>query len=427
MDEKRPQGYRMSREINLLSAVKVAKLKEPGMHHDGGGLYLQIRASGDGVTRSWVYRFRAGDKLRDMGLGSAGTVSLAEARRAAEKARGLRQQGIDPIDARQADRASRASARTGITFEKAAAAYIASHRAGWHNDRHAGQWETTLSTYAYPTIGHLSVADVNTDRVLEVLRPIWTTIPVTADRLRARIEAVLDSAKTLNQRSGENPARWKGHLVHLLQSRSRVRKIKHHHPALPYEQMAAFMTSLRAQDGLAARALEFTILTAARSGEVIGMRWSEIDEAQKMWIVPAERMKGGRFHRVFLSDQALAILNNMRPSRAISPFVFPGAKSTQPMSPTVMLQVIRRMNETANPKWIDPKEEGREVVTHGFRSTFRDWVAEETSFPGDVAEMALAHIAEDEVEAAYRRGDLFEKRRKLMAAWAEYAATGGTI
>ena len=409
----------MAREINLLSALKIAKLKEPGMHHDGGGLYLQIRKTMDGVTRSWIYRYRTGRKLRDMGLGPAHTVSLADARRAAEKARGLRQEGTDPIEARQTARAHSAVAAHAVSFEEVAARYIQSHRAAWRNAKHVEQWQTTLATYAFPKIGKLPCSAVDTDRVLEVLRPIWTEIPVTADRLRGRIECVLNMAKALGHRSGENPARWKGHLAQLLPKRSRVRK-KKHHPALPYAQMPAFMAALRDQASLGARALEFAILTAARSNEVLGMRWVEFDKDAKVWTVPAERMKGNVPHQVPLSDAALAIIEQMRPAQKISLFVFPGNKEGKSLRGGAMLQVIQRMNLKANPKWMDQKQ-NRPVVPNGFRSTFRDWVADETNFSDGLAEMALAHALEDETEAAYRRGDQFEKRRKLMAAWAEYA------
>ena len=302
---------------------------------------------------------------------------------------------------------TRLNAAKAMTFRDCAARYIASHRAGWRNPKHAAQWEATLATYAGPVMGGLSVQAIDTALVLKVLEPIWTTKPETAGRVRGRIESVLDWAKVRGYRAGENPARWRGHLDKLLPARSKVRRVEHH-AALPYAELPGFLMSLRDQEGIAARALEFAIVTAARTGEVIGARWSEIDLLEKIWTVPPGRMKAGKEHRVPLSARALAILEEMQPHRhAEDSFVFPGAKLGRPLSNMAFLMLLRRM--------------GRDDLTaHGFRSSFRDWAAERTNFPSEVAEMALAHMVGSKVEAAYRRGDLFEKRSRLMAAWATF-------
>lgn len=419
----------MAQTTRRLTSKGVEHLKTPGLHHDGDGLYLQVKNG----SRSWIYRYRSGGRLRDMGLGSAATTSLAEARRAAGEARRLRRDAKDPIIARREARiAQAASEARSVPFLTAARDYITTHSAGWKNDKHVAQWRMTVlgeTPDGKPTkenpcapLHPLPVSAVDTAAVLQVLKPIWSTKTETASRLRGRIEAVLDAAAAHGLRTGENPARWRGHLDKLLPAKSKVKK-KRHHPALPYAQVPAFMASLRSQLGIGSCALEFTILTAARSGEVLGMRWSEVDEVERVWTIPGERMKGNREHRVPLTEPALAILAEMRDAFGDQGFVFLEARAGEPLSDMAMTETIRRMNETADPKWMDPRQ-GRAVVPHGFRSTFRDWVADETNFPGDLAEMALAHALEDETEAAYRRGDQFEKRRKLMAAWAEYAGDG---
>jgi integrase len=297
-----------------------------------------------------------------------------------------------------------------LTFKAAASAYVASHRAAWHNAKHAAQWESTLSTYAYPVIGALSVQAVDTALVLKVLEPIWTTKPETASRVRGRIEAVLDWARARGFRQGENPARWRGHLDNLLPARTKVRAVKHH-AALPYDDVPAFMATLRQQEGTAARALEFTILTAGRTGETLGATFPEINTAERAWIVPAGRMKARKEHRVPLSDRAVELVELARAVPGLSDrHIFPGERRDKSLSNMAMLQLLRRM--------------GRDDVTvHGFRSSFRDWAAERTNFPNEVVEMALAHTVSRKVEAAYRRGDLFEKRRRLMAEWAAFCAT----
>jgi integrase len=301
----------------------------------------------------------------------------------------------------------RLDAAKATTFRECSARYIASHRAGWRNPKHAAQWQATLATYAEPVIGGLSVQAVDTALVLKVLEPIWTVKPETAGRVRGRIESVLDWAKARGYSTGENPARWRGHLDKLLPPRSKVRRAEHH-AALPYAELPGFLVSLPQQEGIAARALEFAILTAARTGEVIGARWSEMDLLDKTWTLPAARMKSGREHRVPLSPRALAILKEMQAHRhADDAFVFPGAKPGRPLSNMAFLMLLRRMRRT-------------DLTAHGFRSSFRNWAAERTNFPAEVAEMALAHTVSDKTVAAYNRSDLFDRRRRLMAAWATF-------
>jgi integrase len=386
-----------------------------GMHHDGRGLYLQITLGG----ASWVLRYMLNGKAREMGLGPLADFGLQDARAKALDARRLRYAGIDPIEHRRAERAARAlSEAKGVTFKECSESYIAAHRPGWRNAKHADQWEATLGTYAAPVIGALPVQAVDTALVLKVLEPIWTTKPETASRLRGRLENILDWAKVRGFREGENPARWRGHLDKLLPASGKVRKVEHH-AALPYAELPEFMTALRAQEGVSARALEFAILTAARTGEVIGARLNEISEREKVWTVPGERMKAGKEHRVPVSARAFAIVSGIdRPATGeqgkeaqseAGAFVFPGGKPGAPLSNMAFLMLLRRM--------------GRDDLTgHGFRSTFRTWAAERTNFPREVIEAALAHTMGNKVEAAYQRGDLFEQRRRLMEAWAEFVS-----
>jgi integrase len=345
-------------------------------------------------------------RAREMGLGSYYDLSLAEAR---EKARGFRKMvkdGLDPIDDRRALRAAQRAERAKVmTFRQCAEAYIAAHQVTWRNHKHAAQWPSTLSAYVYPHFGSLPVQVIDTGLVTKALEPIWLDKPETAGRVRGRIESILDWAKARGYREGENPARWRGHLENLLPKKTKVRRVEHH-AALPYAELSAFMTELRQQNGIAARALQFTILTAARTGEAIGARWDEINTAERFWTVPGDRMKAGKEHRTPLSDAAIAVLDEMWAIRS-GKFVFPGDRPGRPLSNMAMTMALRRM--------------GRGGLTiHGFRSSFRDWVAERTNFPREVAEMALAHAVSDKVEAAYRRGDLFQKRRQLMGAWARY-------
>jgi len=392
--------------MNLLRAVALRNLS-PGKHADGGGLYLDVSASGAG--RSWIFRSRRGGQQREIGLGGLNTVTLQKARQKAQAMREAFLEGRDPLEerrvARQAAEVARARA---ATFAEAAQAYIRSHSAGW-SVRQLAAWEGTLRDHVYPTLGHLSVADIDTGLVLRVLEQIWNTHPVTASRLRGRLESILDAARVRGQREGENPARWRGHLEELLPARARIARVEHL-AALPYRDLPGFLTELRGSEGIAARALEFAILTAARTGEIIGARWLEIDEGERLWTIPGERMKAEREHRVPLSEPALEIIAEMSAIRSGN-FIFPGSRAGRPINNMLMLRLLRRM--------------GRDGITvRGFRSTFSDWAAEQTNAPSEVREMALAHAVGDKVEAAYRRGDLFEKRRELAEAWARFCAGG---
>jgi integrase len=393
----------MARTIGKLTALAITQAKRRGYYGDGGGLFLQVSAS---AAKSWVFRFKEDRRLREMGLGPTHTVSLAEARQKALDCRKARLDGRDPIEARRAERMhAKLDAAKAMTFVACAERYIASHKAGWRNPKHAAQWPATLGTYVYPVFGSLPVQAVDVGLVMKAIEPIWVQKPETAGRVRGRIESVLDWATARGYREGENPARWRGHLENLLPKRSKVRRVKHH-AALPYVEIGAFMDELRQQQGLAAHALEFAILTAARTGEVIGAKWDEINMADRLWSVPADRMKAGKEHRVPLSDAALAILEELTKIREGN-FAFPGGRAGRPISNMAMAMTLRRMGRG-------------ELTVHGFRSSFRDWAAERTGFPAEVAEMALAHSVNDKVEAAYRRGDLFDKRRRLMQAWACY-------
>jgi integrase len=400
----------MMRAMGRLTALKVERAKQPGMYADGGGLYLQVTEGG----ASWIYRYMLNKRARAMGLGPFPLYSLAEARALAQDARRLRHQGIDPIEARRAARAqTRFDAAKAMTFQQCADRYIAAHRAGWRNGKHAAQWEATLATYAGPIIGRLPVQAIDTALVMKVIESLWATKPETASRLRGRIERILDWAKVRGYRAGENPARWRGHLDHLLPARSKVRKVEHY-AALPYAELAGFLVALRKQQGIVARALEFTILTTARSGETRGARWSEFNLSDKTWAVPGERMKASREHRVPLSTRALAILEEMQAHRAGEDgFVFLGGKQGKPLSDMAFSMLLRRMGRG-------------DLTAHGFRSTFRDWAAEQTNYPNHVVEQALAHVIGSKVEQAYRRSDLFEKRRRLMQQWGAFCAAAPT-
>ena len=395
----------MGRKADELGALAVSRLTAPGLHFVGGvsGLALQISASG---ARSWVLRAMVGGKRRDMGLGGFPDVTLAGARGAAREARAKIKAGIDPIaEGRAARSALRASVAAAITFELASRQYIEAHEPGWRNAKHAQQWRNTLETYANPVIGGVLVRDVALPQVLAVLEPIWREKTETASRLRGRIESVLDWATARGYRDGLNPARWRGHLDTLLPAPRKVAK-SDHHAALPVSELGAFMRALRNQEGMGARALEFAILTAARSGEVRGATWEEIERNAAVWKVPASRMKAGKEHRVPLSPAALALLRAV-PRMAGTDLVFPAPRGGL-LSDMTLTAVLRRMGVAA--------------VPHGFRSSFRDWCSERTNYPREVAEMALAHSIGDKVEAAYRRGDLFDKRRKLMTEWAAFCA-----
>jgi integrase len=373
-----------------------------GLHPDGGGLYLQVTGKGG---RSWLYRYYLDGKEHRLGLGSAAAIPLKRARQLVAEARRLRAEGIDPLaHKREQHSAKLIEQAKATTFRDCADAYVADHWTGWKNLTHRQQWRSTLETYVYPVIGALPVEAVDTTLVLKILEPIWKTKTETAVRIRGRIELILNAAKVRGFRSGENPAQWKGHLDNIL---AQPRKIAPHvhHAALPYPEIGAFMADLQKRDSTSARCLEFLILTAARTGEVIGAKWNEIDLTAKVWTIPASRMKAGKEHRVPLSNHAVAILE-LQQERCESEYVFPGRSG--PLSNMSLLAMLRTM--------------GYALTAHGFRSTFRDWAAERTNFPSEVAEMALAHAVGDKVEAAYRRGDMFEKRRRLAESWADYCS-----
>lgn len=397
----------MARSVEKLKALSIEKLiKKPGVYSDGGGLYLKVKRN----RCSWLFRYMLGNKSREMGLGPYPAVSLLEARAAAAEARKLKAMGTDPINARVSIRTQeRLMEAKSVTFRYCADNFIKDRKGGWKNAKHAAQWEATLSTHAMPILGHLPVQSIDVGMIHKVLQPIWSKKTETASRVRGRIEAILDWAAVRDFRTGENPARWKGHLENLFPARSKVQKVEHH-SALPYGEVGSFMEVLKSQEGLGALAMRFTILTAARTNETIGAKWREFDLETGVWTIPADRMKAGREHRVPLSAPVIRILSKQKNTCGDREHVFPGARIGKPISNMAMLQTLRRM--------------GREDLTvHGFRSTFRDWTAECTNYPGEVAEAALAHAVGNKVEAAYRRGDLFEKRRKLMDAWASYCGT----
>lgn len=399
----------MPRQVKELSALEVNRLKSAGLHAVGGvsGLQLQVAASG---ARSWILRIVAGGRRRDIGLGGFPTVTLAGARERARLTRDQILQGIDPVQERRkaADALREQDARS-LTFNEAVALFIDAKSDEWRNAKHRAQWSSTLATYAGPTIGSMQVGNVDHTHILKVLEPIWKTKTETASRLRGRIESVLNWATVRGYRTGLNPARWRGHLDHLLPAPSKVAKVSHH-TALPIDAMPSFMAELRQRDGTAAQALDFLVLTAARSGEVRGATWDEIDLATATWTVPADRMKAGKEHRVPLSAAALALLQ-AQPRIEGCQWVFPAPRGGQ-FSDMTLTAVMRRMKVDA--------------VPHGFRSTFRDWVSERTNYPREVAEMALAHTIGNAVEAAYRRGDLMDKRRSMMEEWAAFCSASST-
>jgi integrase len=397
----------MARAVKRLTAKAVASKTKPGYYNDGAGLYLQVAKGG---SKSWIFRYMLDGRAREMGLGSLLAVSLDNARKKAAACRASLDADKDPIEERQEVKRARqlADARA-LTFDQCAEGYIKAHRAGWKNEKHASQWENTLKTYASPVFGKLPVQDVDEALVMKVLEKIWETKTETATRVRNRIELVLDWAKARKYRTGENPARWRGHLDKLLPKRSKVQPPKPH-AALPYTEIGKFMAELRRHSGVAARTLEFVILTAARVNEAVNATWPEVDLKTAVWVVPAGRMKASREHRVPLSGPATTLLEAMKAKHEGGNFIFPGWKIERPVTDAACRKLIRDM--------------GYEHLTiHGFRSTFRDWAAEQTAYPREVAESALAHTISDKTEAAYRRGDLFEKRAKMMTDWARYCAT----
>lgn len=404
----------MGRKAEELGALAVSRLTEPGLHFVGGvaGLAIRIEATG---ARAWILRYMIAGKRRDMGLGGFPDMTLAGARELAREARLKMKNGQDPIEeARKARSELRASRAKNVTFKTCAGDYIEAHSPSWSNAKHRAQWSATLETYVYPHFGELLVRDVELPHILAALKPIWNTKTETATRVRGRIESVLDWATTQEYRSGPNPARWKGHLSHMLAAPQRIAQIEHHR-ALGIDAVGAFLSTLRAVPELSARALEFGILTAARPGETRGAVWDEIDLKAGVWVIPAERMKMKKEHRVPLPAQVIKLLEAL-PRFTDTNLLFPSPRGKM-MSDMTLTALMRRL--------------GADAVPHGFRSTFRDWAAERTAYPGDMAELALAHKIGNEVEAAYRRGDMFEKRRRMMADWAEFcdkaAPTAGQV
>jgi integrase len=411
----------MSRVTRKLKPIELGrKAKTPGLHGDGGGLYLAV-APAPSTACSWVFRYMINKRARTMGLGSYPEFTLEEAREKAAAARRMKAHGLDPLEVKQAEKVTeRVAAAKAMTFKECAAAYIADHRAGWKNPKTGDQWEASLAAYAFPLLGSLPVAAIDTGLVMKVLKgdvldkdgkpegPLWTARPETASRVRGRMEVILDWAETNGYREpGKNPARWKGHLDNNLPAKSKVRPVVGH-AALPVEDVAAFMASLRERPGLSARALELAILTAARTNEVIGAKWTELDLDKATWIIPRERMKSGREHRVPLSKRAVDILTELQPESGQGPFVFPSGSTDKPLSNMAMLKLLERMGRA-------------DLTAHGFRSTFRDWCAE-SGIARDLAEVCLAHAVTNKAEAAYLRSDVLERRRPVMQSWADYCA-----
>jgi integrase len=396
----------MAKSIEKLSALTVKGIKVKGRYADGGGLYLQVGPTGN---KAWLFRFSRDGKARQMGLGAVATVSLADARQSAHECRKLLQDGIDPIAHREAQRRAMKSEQESLkSFRWCADQYIADHGDGWRNAKHRQQWENTLATYAFPNIGDTPVNEITTDDIISIIKPIWKTKTETASRLRGRIECILGWARHKGYRDGMNPAAWRDNLEHELPGKARVQTINQH-PAMHYSDVGQFMAALRQQEGASARALEFLILAAARSGEVIGARWDEIDTRNRLWTVPAGRMKMKVEHNVPLSDDALAVIERQYVIDG-NPYLFPGQRKGRPLSNMAMLKLLERMGHG-------------DITVHGFRSTFRDWCAEHTAFPRNIPELCLAHGPKDKVEAAYLRASLLPKRKELLNAWATFCAT----
>jgi integrase len=402
----------MARAIERLNQRGVKRISSTGYHADGQGLYLSVSSTG---AKSWIFVFMLRGRQREMGLGSERVYSLADARGLASRARKLLAEGIDPIQARDAERAQQALKQaSNKTFAVCVAEYIAAHRKEWKNAKHAGQWEMSLGESYCKSLLPLPIQGIEVGHVLETLKPIWDTTRETGVRLRGRIERVIDYATALGYRTGPNCARWRGNLDHLLAKDKRRERVEHH-PSLPHTRVAEFVQKLRAEEGTAARALEFSVLVAARTKETIGAVWSQFDLDMGVWTIPKERMKSKRQHRVALAPAVIALLRAL-PRRG--DFVFAGRSEKKTLSNMAMLELIRRWDPDGT-NWIDPTD-GRRIVPHGFRSSFRDWAAERTNFNGEIAEACLAHVNTDETEAAYLRSDFFQKRTRLMRAWAEY-------
>lgn len=385
--------------MGKLSALKVSKLRRHCMVGDGAGLWFRVSDSG----RSWVLRYMAGGVAHGMGLGSYPLVSLAQARERSADARRLLLDGIDPIQARRAEKTKRTEAVRGVTLKRCAIEYVEAHSGGWRNKKHREQVMSVLERFVFPQAGALDVATIGTADIHRILDPLWKAKPETASRLRGRLERILDFAKAKGWRTGDNGATWHGGLAHLLQAQPKSKRVKHH-PAMPYQDVPAFMATLRTREGIGARALEVLVLTASRTGEIIGAKQDEMDFAAKAWSIPGSRMKAGRPHRVPLSDRVIRILQDL-PHEKDSAFVFVGAREGLGLSNMTMLKILKSIAPSA--------------TCHGMRSAFRDWAAEATQFQGEVAEAALAHVP-SAVEAAYRRGELFAKRAQLMQAWADF-------
>lgn len=413
--------------MGKLTAKQIENLTTPGTYEDGDGLRLLIKANG---KKYWVLRFQLSGKRREMGLGTYPAIGLKEARQNSSDKRRLLRDGIDPLQARDEVRAAQVAAEQqrknkSITFQDVSVDYIEAHRAGWKNVKHAQQWTNTLATYAAPVIGDLATNQITTEHLLEILKPIWGSKAETASRVRNRIELVLDAAKARGLRDGENPARWRGHLDKLLPPSSKAKRTQNH-PALPYSQLPRFIQVLNSIEGQSACALKMTILTACRTSEVLAADWSEIDLKAKLWSIPAARMKAGKVHTVPLSDAVIALLKGL-PQIQGSSHLFPGARKGRPISNMAMLMTLRRMDhkelEDGGKGWRDSDD--RIITAHGFRSTFRDWAAERTNYAREVCEMSLAHVVANGAEAAYWRSDLLDKRRALMADWAEFVTLNG--
>lgn len=405
----------MARQANKLTALTIRKKLAPGLYADGDGLYLQVSGYG---TKAWIFRFMRIGRARKMGLGPVSVkagdarITLSQARQKAAEARGLLVDGIDPIEARKLRRARAALEEAkGTNFKTCAQQYIEDNKPAWKNKKHAAQWEATLSSHAYPTLGNLPIGGIDTELVLKVLRPIWREKPETASRVRGRIETILDWAKAHGYRDSENPARWRGHLENILPAKSKIAAVVHH-KAMPYSDVPSFMAELQLNPSISARALEFTILTAARTGETLGATPEEFDLAVKVWTIPAGRMKGGAEHRVPLCARAVAIAEPLIKNG--KDVVFEGARINRPLSNMAMLQLLRGMME------------GSGLTVHGFRSSFFDWGHDVTGHTKELLDIALAHKVADKVEAAYRRSDMFEKRRQLMNDWENYCFNEAT-
>jgi integrase len=409
------------RRARGITAAQVEKGTKRGRYGDGAGLYLLVRSK---ESKYWLFRYRRGSKLKEMGLGPARgrtAVMLSAARAKARELHEAVRDGRDPLEERRAAKdqadADAAKAKTaGMTFAQVADLYVAAHGAGWRSPKHRKQWRVSLDQHVMPALGDLPVSSIDTGMLIQILEPLWRTKTETAARLRARIEAVLDYAKVRTWRDGENPARWRGHLDQLLPKRSKVRRVQHH-AALPWREVGGFVQRLRCNFSVQSLCLQFLILTAARSSEARGARWSEVDINHAVWVIPANRMKGGREHRVPLSEPALDVLRKMAEFGSEG-FVFPGLNTASSLSPMTLARLIDATG-------------GAGATVHGFRSCFRDWAGEATNYPREVAEAALAHALEDKTEAAYQRGDLLERRRRLMADWATFCdrpmVAGGVV